>query len=257
MRIALAGNPNSGKTTLFNAITGKIEHVGNWPGVTVEKKEGDVKKKLNKTNHSIRVVDLPGAYSISPFTSEEGVTSAFVRNENPDVIINIIDATNLSRSLLFTTQLLELGIPVIIALNKSDMLERKGIRIDTEMLSEKLGCPVVESSSVSGTGLKELITEAAALIGKGQNPALTVSELPNTKDNNSEVERQRFIFIDELVKEVEIRKTASNIQTKQDAVDRILTHRIWGIPIFAVVIYLVFSISQSYLGPLLADTFVG
>jgi ferrous iron transport protein B len=258
MRIALAGNPNSGKTTLFNAVTGKIEHVGNWPGVTVEKKEGDVKKKLNKTGHKIRVVDLPGAYSISPFTNEESITSAFVRNENPDVIINIIDATSLSRSLLFTTQLLELGIPVVIALNKSDMLEQKGIRIDTEKLAEKLGCPVVKTSAVQNSGLKEMITEAASVIRKDQKPALTfnASESSNA-DDASEVERQRFIFIDALVKEVETRKTASNVQTKQDAVDRVLTHRIWGIPIFAVVMYLVFSISQSYLGPFFADTFVG
>lgn len=127
MKIALTGNPNSGKTTLFNAITGSIEHVGNWAGVTIDKKEGVIKNSLNKKGHDIKAVDLPGAYSMSPFTSEESITSAFVRNENPDVIINIVDATNLSRSLFFTTQLLELGIPTVVALNKSDLV-RKRIR---------------------------------------------------------------------------------------------------------------------------------
>ena len=139
MRIALAGNPNSGKTTLFNAITGKIEHVGNWPGVTVAKKEGDVKKELRGFSEPVRVVDLPGAYSISPFTSEESITSNFVKNESPDVIINIVDATNLGRSLIFTTQLLELGIPLVVALNKSDLPEKKGIRIETDLLAARLG----------------------------------------------------------------------------------------------------------------------
>ncbi len=129
MRIALTGNPNSGKTTLFNAVTGKIEKVGNWAGVTIEKKEGDVKGNLNKTGVNITAVDLPGAYSMSPFTSEESITSTFVKNEKPDVIINIVDATNLSRSLFFTTQLLELGIPVVVALNKSDLNRKKDINI--------------------------------------------------------------------------------------------------------------------------------
>ncbi|MGI6679063.1 MAG: ferrous iron transporter B [Dehalobacterium sp.] len=259
MRIALAGNPNSGKTTLFNAITGKIEHVGNWPGVTVAKKEGNVKKKYNKSGNTIRVVDLPGAYSISPFSSEESITRDFIKNEHPDVIINIIDVTNLNRSLLFTTQLMELGIPVVIALNKSDLLEKKGIVVNTEELAKKLGCHVIITSSIKGTGLDELINKASHVLGKGQKAPFNFSLILNNTDKDAfeAVERERFAFVDKLVKEVEMRKVASYKPTKQDAVDRIITHKIWGIPIFAAVIYAVFSISQSSLGPTLADIFVG
>mgnify|MGYP003409254624 FL=1 len=157
MRIALAGNPNSGKTTMYNALTGKNEKVGNWAGVTVEKKEAPIKKNLwNGTEEAI-AVDLPGAYSMSPFTSEESITSIYVKNENLDVIINIVDATNLSRSLFFTTQLLELGVAVVVALNKTDVNTKKETKIDTKLLSEKLGCPVVETVSTSAEGLEEVV----------------------------------------------------------------------------------------------------
>ena len=138
MRIALTGNPNSGKTTMYNALTGRNERVGNWAGVTVEKKESPMKKNFYDGTEELIAVDLPGAYSMSPFTSEESITSAYVKNENPDVIINIVDATNLSRSLFFTTQLLELGIPVVVALNKSDINEKKDTKIDTALLEREV-----------------------------------------------------------------------------------------------------------------------
>ena len=149
MRIALTGNPNSGKTTMYNALTGRTEHVGNWAGVTVDKKESPIKKNFYSGTEEMIAVDLPGAYSMSPFTSEESVTSTYVKNENPDVIINIVDATNLSRSLFFTTQLLELGIPMVVALNKSDANTKKGNKIDATQLSKKLGCPVIETVSIT------------------------------------------------------------------------------------------------------------
>ena len=167
MRIAFAGNPNSGKTTMYNALTGRNEKVGNWAGVTVDRKEAPI-KKVYAGERELVAVDLPGAYSMSPFTSEESVTSTYVKNEHPDVIINIVDATNLSRSLFFTTQLLELGIPLVVALNKADINEKKHTVIDAAALSQKLGCPVVETVSTSSEGLKELVDAAAGLLGKGQ-----------------------------------------------------------------------------------------
>ncbi|MBR7182484.1 MAG: 50S ribosome-binding GTPase [Alistipes sp.] len=168
MRIALAGNPNSGKTTMYNALTGSNEKVGNWAGVTVDKKEHPVKKGLYNGDKELIAVDLPGAYSMSAFTSEESITSDYIKNERPDVIINIVDATNLSRSLFFTTQLLELGIPVVVALNKSDINVKRENKINSKLLSEKLGCPVVETASSKGAGTKELILAAVEVIGREQ-----------------------------------------------------------------------------------------
>jgi len=257
MKIALAGNPNSGKTTLFNAITGKIEHVGNWPGVTVAKKEGDVKNNLLKDiDEKMRVVDLPGAYSISPFTTEESITRSFVVDEHPDVIINIVDATNLSRSLLFTTQLIEIGIPVVIALNKCDLLDRKGIHLDIERLSRKLKCPVIRTSSINNKGLKELLSATAKASGKKQEPLL-IGEKLISDDTGENLEKKRFQYVESLLKEVEQRKVESKKQNNSDSIDRIIAHKFWGIPIFAFVMYAVFSLSQSTLGPMLVDVLVG
>ncbi|CAH2211982.1 ferrous iron transport protein B [Tepidibacter aestuarii] len=260
MKIALTGNPNSGKTTLFNSITGKIEHVGNWAGVTVDKKEGNIKKNLNKTDIEITAVDLPGAYSMSPFTSEESITRDFVKNENPDVIINIVDATNLSRSLFFTTQLAELGIPVVVALNKSDLNEKKKTKINIPELSKALGCPVIKTVATkpSSNGLQELISKAVEVKGKSQTAPydskgvdLTNVEAVKASDKN------RYEFVKGIVSKVENRKAVSNRQTKQDVADRILAHKWFGIPIFAVVMWAVFAISQTHVGPLVADTLVG
>lgn len=260
MRVALTGNPNSGKTSLFNALTGKIERVGNWGGVTIEKKEGEIKKSLNKSNEGIIAVDLPGAYSMSPFTSEETITSDFVKNANPDVIINIVDATNLSRSLFFTTQLLELDIPVVVALNKSDLIKKKETVIKIEILSKKLGCPVVEtvSTRASNNGFENLISAVVKAKGKSQTAPFDGSAVDITDKSAVEAsDRKRYEFVKSIVSEVENRKVSSNRQTRQDAVDRVLAHRWLGIPIFAAVMWAVFSISQTHLGPLLADTFVG
>ncbi len=260
MKVALTGNPNSGKTTLFNAITGKIEKVGNWAGVTIDKKEGNIKKSLNTTGQNIVAVDLPGAYSMSPFTSEESITSEFVQNEKPDVIINIVDATNLSRSLFFTTQLLELNIPTVVALNKSDVNKKKETSIDVEILSKLLGCPVVETTStaVVNNGLTDLISKVVEVKEKTQKAPFDSGLVDKT--NRDEVEasdKKRFQYVKHVVEQVEKRKIKSNQVNLQDKADRILANKIIGIPIFALIMWAVFSISQTHLGPLVADVLVG
>lgn len=260
MRVAFAGNPNSGKTTMYNALTGRNEHVGNWAGVTVERKESPIRKGYYNGEEEIIAVDLPGAYSMSPFTSEESITSGYVKNENPDVIINIVDATNLSRSLFFTTQLLELGIPVVIALNKSDIVDKKQTKIKETLLSEKLGCPVVKTVSTSAghDGLKEAVSIAVQLKGKGQK-APYVQEGIDLKDKTAveAADRKRFEFVNDIVKQVEKRKVLTKGKNIQDKIDHIITHKIIGIPIFAAIIFLVFYISQTTLGTWIADWLVG
>ena len=253
MRIALTGNPNSGKTTMYNALTGRNEKVGNWAGVTVDKKEHPIKNAYSGGKQLI-AVDLPGAYSMSPFTSEESVTSEYVKKENPDVIINIVDASNLSRSLFFTTQLLELGIPVVVALNKSDINEKKETKIDVELLSKKLNCPVVNTVSTEGEGLKNLIATAVASTGKKQTAPYTQGDIDLT-DKNAVVlaDRKRFEFVNKIVKAVEDRKVLTKEESISDKIDAILTNKWLGIPIFAVVMFLVFYISQSTLGAWIAE----
>ena len=260
MRIAFAGNPNSGKTTMYNALTGRNERVGNWAGVTVERKESLIKKVYFNGAEELVAVDLPGAYSMSPFTSEESITSSYVKNENPDAIINIVDATNLSRSLFFTTQLLELGIPVVVALNKSDITEKKQTKIDEKLLAEKLGCPVIKTiSTFSGhEGLKEVVAAAAALSGKEQKAPYVQADIDlHDKKAVEAADRKRFEFVNGIVKQVEKRKVFTKDKNFQDKIDSIITHKIIGIPIFVAVIFLVFYISQTTVGTWIADWLVG
>lgn len=258
MRIALAGNPNSGKTTMYNALTGSSEKVGNWAGVTVEKKEHKIKRSFYKGEEEVIIVDLPGAYSMSPFTSEESITSAYVKNEKPDVVINIVDATNLSRSLFFTTQLLELGIPVVVALNKADINKKKETEIDVNALSNKLGCKIIETISTSKKGLKTVVEYAVSAIGKEQKAPFVQGDI-NLEDKSAVVQadRKRFKFVNEIVQEIEKRKIHTKESNYQDKIDAVLTNKWLGIPIFAVVMFLVFGISQAWVGPFIADTFVG
>lgn len=257
MKIALAGNPNSGKTTMYNALTGKNERVGNWAGVTVERKEAQLSSKYN-LKEQVTIVDLPGAYSMSPFTSDESITSSYVKNAQSDVIINILDGTNLSRSLFFTTQLLELGIPVVVAINKADLNKQAQTEINVKLLAEKLGCPVVQTVSTESKGLAELIKVAAECCGKVQAAPFIQGEIDLTdKEAVTAADKKRFDFVKRLVAAVETRKILTKDKNAQDGIDNILTNRFLGIPIFALIMYLVFDISQSTLGPLLADTLVG
>ena len=258
MRIAMTGNPNSGKTTMYNALTGRSEHVGNWAGVTVDKKEHPVKKNYYEGEEELVAVDLPGAYSMSPFTSEESITSSYVKNEHPDVIVNIVDATNLSRSLFFTTQLLELGIPGVVALNKTDINAKKDTKIDEKALSDKLGCPVIKTISTTGNGLREVMQAATSVAGKGQKAPYIQGNIDLTdKKEVEEADRKRFSFVNEIVSKVEVRKTLTKEKSKDDAIDIIVTHPVWGLITFAAVMWLVFYISQSTLGTWLADILTG
>ena len=258
MRIALTGNPNSGKTTMYNALTGRSEKIGNWAGVTVDKKESPIKKAYNESGKELIAVDLPGAYSMSPFTSEESITSGYVKNEHPDAIINIVDATNLSRSLFFTTQLLELGIPVVVALNKSDLNDKKGNTVDAEKLSKKLGCPVVRTVSTSDQGIKDAVAAAAALEGKGQKAPYVQGKVDlHDKKAVEEADRKRFEFVKSIVSDVEKRKTLTKDKNAGDAIDKVLTHPIGGLIIFAGIMFLVFYISQTTVGTWIADILAG
>ncbi len=253
MKIALAGNPNSGKTTMYNALTGQNEKVGNWAGVTVERKEHSLKKSFNTVSEKIVIADLPGTYSMSPFTSEEGVTSDYIKNQNPDVIINIVDATNLSRSLFFTSQLLELGIPVVVALNKTDINEKKKNKIDEKALSKILNCPVIKTVSISSSGLEDLIKQAVNRKGEIQSPLYVDSDSVKNKADAQKADEKRFRFVSDIVKSVETRSFFTNEKNFQDKIDSLLINRWLGLPVFGGVMFLVFWISQAGPGVWIAD----
>lgn len=308
IKFALAGNPNCGKTTMFNALTGANQYVGNWPGVTVEKKEGKVKG--NKEDN-ITVVDLPGIYSLSPYTLEEVVSRDFLLNEDPDVIIDLVDATNIERNLYLTTQLIETGVPVVVALNMADLIEKRGLKIDTKRLSMVLGCPIIETSALKGTGLKELIAEAVKVAKQGEHqlpgaifsekleeaidtvvPALSETIATNKKrwyavkvlENDEKVmnhivlDAQTKTTIDALRKDLEteldddmesivtdgrytyIQKIISTTVEKpkekltiSDKIDKIVTNRFLGIPIFLLIMYIVYYISVTTVGTFVTD----
>ena len=318
IKIALAGNPNCGKTTMFNALTGANQYVGNWPGVTVEKKEGKLKGKRRK-GEDVIVTDLPGIYSLSPYTLEEVVSRDYLLKEDPDVIIDMVDATNIERNLYLTTQLIETGVPVVIALNMADLLEKRGIRIDVSRLSERMGCPVVETSALKGEGLEKLIDTAvktaekrgdvhpepifseelekavaavenmlASSVEEGkrrwyavkilendskviEGMSLSVSlrataddlrkglEAKHDDDIESIVTDERYQFI-QKVSAAAVKKGKEKM-TVSDKIDRIVTNRILGIPIFMAVMFLVYYVSVSTVGTMVTDwtndTFVG
>lgn len=259
MRIAFAGNPNSGKTTMYNVFMGQNEKTGNWAGVTVGKREAPFRTEFCDSE-VLTATDLPGAYSMSPFTPEEGITSQHVREENPDVIINVVDSTNLSRSLFFTTQLLELGIPVVVALNKIDMAEKEGIAIDYRLLSQKLGCPVIATVSTdsSNRGLYDTVKAACECFGKGQTAPFVQDDI-NLLDKNEvdAADRKRYSFVNGIVAETEKREKESSETSISDKIDAVLTNRALGLVIFALVMWAVFAVSQTYVGPFIADYLVG
>lgn len=307
IRIALAGNPNCGKTTMFNALTGANQYVGNWPGVTVEKKEG---KLRDKRHGEIIVTDLPGIYSLSPYTLEEVVSRDYILKENPDVIIDLVDATNIERNLYLTTQLIETGVPVVIALNMSDLLEKRGLRIDTSRLSMLLGCPVVETSALKKTGLGDVIEtavktamkkdvkkpgeifskeieEAVASIADEltsisenkrrwysvkvlENDSKVMEELSlsslarktaaekravieSIHDDSMEsiITDERYKYIQKIVKTTVQKKGAK--ESVSDRIDRVVTNRILGIPIFIAVMFVVYYISVTTIGTWVTD----
>ena len=251
MKIALAGNPNSGKTTLYNALTGKQEYVGNWAGVTVSKKEAKLKESLG---NNIDIVDLPGAYSIRPYTSEESITTDFIKTENPDVIINVVDSTNLNRSLFFTTQLLELNIPVVVALNKTD-ISKNVTDIDVNKLEKELNCKVVEISAAKNEGLKSLINVASES-SKLKEQKNLFKELSNIH-NEEKQDKKRYSIVNNIISKVENRIIRHNEETLEDKIDKFVTNPIIGTGLFILIMAFIFDLSINTLGPLVADALVG
>ncbi|MBR6530580.1 MAG: ferrous iron transporter B [Clostridia bacterium] len=257
MRIALVGNPNSGKTTVFNALTGADEKVGNWTGVTVEKKEKYLKRSLAPKGERIVLADLPGAYSLTAFTAEEGVTREYVLEDAPDVIVNVVDATSLARSLFFTTQILQLGIPTVVALNKQDVNERQSVTLDTALLSKYLHCPVLATSATSGEGLKNVVQSALSLVGKGQKAPYQGSLSVTSEAEAFEADRARYQFINPIAEAVGARDDGEEHRhPAAEKLDALLTSSWVGIPVFALVMFLVFQISQVWVGAPIADWFV-
>ncbi len=251
MNRALAGNPNSGKTTLYNALTGKQEYVGNWAGVTVSKKEAKLKESLGS---KIDIVDLPGAYSIRPYTNEESITTDFIKNENPNVIINVVDSTNLNRSLFFTTQLLELNIPVVVALNKVD-ISKNITDIDINKLEKELNCKVVEISAAKNEGLKNLINvacESSKLNGQ-KNLFKELSYILNEEKQD----KKRYSIVNNIISKVENRIIRHNEETLEDKIDKLVTNPIIGTGLFILIMAFIFNLSINTLGPLVADALVG
>ncbi|MFA5528062.1 MAG: ferrous iron transporter B [Peptostreptococcales bacterium] len=257
MIIALAGNPNSGKTTLFNAITGKTEYVGNWPGVTVEKKEASLKKRYNKGGQDIKIVDLPGTYSISPFTGEEAITRDFILGENPDVIINIVDGANISRSLFFTTQLLELGIPVVLAINKSDVITKRGDTVDLLKLAKTLDCRVIPITATTGEGLSKLMD--AAILTAQEKKKQKEPNFEGKESADSDKARQRFI--DSIIEECQVITRDVTKVSISDKIDSIVAHKWLGIPIFFLIMWGLFSLAiggpGGYLSEMLNEVVFG
>ena len=306
IRIALAGNPNSGKTTLFNALTGSNQFVGNWPGVTVEKKEGKLKK-----HDGVVITDLPGIYSLSPYTLEEVVARNYLINERPDAILNIVDGTNLERNLYLTTQLTELGIPVVIAVNMMDIVKKNGDKIDINALSEKLGCKIIEISALKGTGISEAAEAAIEAAKNGKTvpqhtfsgvvehalahieeaavhsmpeeqqrwyaikiferdekvlealniPADTLDHISKDieaaekemdDDAESIITNERYIYIGEVIKSCYKKANQGNLTTS-DKIDKVVTNRWLGLPIFAIVMFLVYYISMVTIGASATD----
>ena len=301
MKIALAGNPNCGKTTLFNALTGSNQFVGNWPGVTVEKKEGKL-----KGNKEVTIMDLPGIYSLSPYTLEEVVARNYLIGERPDGILNIIDGTNLERNLYLTTQLTELGIPVVVAINMMDVVEKNGDKIDVERLSKELGCKVVQISALKGTGVREAAgaaVEAAAressapqhtfapevegalndiaakledvspslrrfyaikLFERDEKIVEQMEKAPNVEsiikktedllddDSESIITNERYMYIGEMIQHCYTKKNKGGMSTS-DKIDQVVTNRFLALPIFAVVMFIVYYVSVSTVGTMATD----